>query len=231
MGLRPLHVLQRRGLCVLVQVRPMNFRVVLVLLLSAPARIPFAFGEFAHHGGSGQAAGREGLTGEQERGQSGAGFFGKGGVSGTSLDMQALLSAIQSVNLNVDTRFNTLQTQCQTQFQDLRSDLNKLQSEMVTRTQFETLETRVYALESNVVSGDNPDVKFLKAQLDKLDPAHKCMSLIGFKGADAATFAVDRCFSQGEVRVLRGMFAGGTRLERALAGPQTHRNQLNRVSF
>ena len=57
---------------------------------------------------------------------------------------------------------------------------------MVTRSQFETLETRVFALESNVVSADNPDVKFLKAQLDKLDPAHKCMSLIGFKGTDSA---------------------------------------------
>ena len=95
--------------------------------------------------------------------------------------MQDLLGAIQAVNRNVDSRFGTLQSE----FQGLRSELTQLKLEMVTRAQFETLESRVFALESNVVSAENPDVKFLQMQLERLDPAHKCLSLIGFKGADA----------------------------------------------
>ena len=58
--------------------------------------------------------------------------------------------------------------------------------EVVTRPEFENLETRVFDLESKVVSADNPDVRFLQDQLDKLVPAHKCISVVGFEGSDAS---------------------------------------------
>ena len=32
---------------------------------------------------------------------------------------------------------------------------------------------------------DSPDVKYLQAHLGRLDPAHKCISCAGFRGADA----------------------------------------------
>lgn len=95
--------------------------------------------------------------------------------------MQKILQAIQSANANVDRRF----TDFQIQLRDLRSGVASMKLEMMTRPEFEQLESRVYTLESNVVSTDNPDVRFLQEQLDRLDPANKCISVIGFKGMDA----------------------------------------------
>ena len=101
-------------------------------------------------------------------------------MQGAGADMQAILSAIQSVNLNVDRRFADFQVE----FRDLRAEVSSMKLEMMTRPEFEKLETRVFDLESKVVSADNLDVRFLQEQLDRLDPAHKCISIVGFGGGD-----------------------------------------------
>ena len=40
-------------------------------------------------------------------------------------------------------------------------------------------------LESGDTTADNPDLKFLQSQLDRLDPARKSLSFIGFQSTDA----------------------------------------------
>lgn len=99
-------------------------------------------------------------------------------VPSSALDMATLMQAIQSVYYNVNSRFATSQEQ----LTGLLSELSCLKLEMVTRVHFESLASRVFQPESNVVSSENPDVKFLQTQLDRLDPAHKCMSIAGFMG-------------------------------------------------
>ena len=52
---------------------------------------------------------------------------------------------------------------------------------MVTKVQFQDRESRVLLLEQNVATAQNPDVKYLQNQLDRLDPAQKSMAFVGFK--------------------------------------------------
>ena len=87
------------------------------------------------------------------------------------------------MNTNVDSRFATLQGQ----FGELKAELTSLKLGVATPHVFEKLGTRVFNLESNTASADNPDVKFLQTQLDRLDPANKTITMIGFKGEDVAT--------------------------------------------
>ena len=87
-----------------------------------------------------------------------------------------MLAEIRNVNRNVDARFGRFEIQ----FKDLRGELFQMKTGMVTPTQFESLETRVYSLETQTTSPDNPDIKFLQAQLDRFDPAHKCVSICFF---------------------------------------------------
>ena len=168
-------------------------------------------------------SGRSNVAGTGDRtagGVEGDGIAGRQGSTGGALDMQAILNAIQSVNLNVNTRFTTLEGQ----FVELRSELSSLKTEVVTRSQFESLETRVFQLESNVVSTENPDVRFLQQQLDRLDPAHKCLSIIGFKGEAVGdrtqvieTFMRDKLGSLGNHARVEHVFKGKYN-ERKLAG-------------
>ena len=107
-----------------------------------------------------------------------------------------LLQEIQKVNINVDAKFASVQGDIvhvrtalgtfQNDMQKLQVDITQMRSEMCTKAEFEQLEQRVHHLESNSASLDNPDVKMLQQQLDKLDPAHRSISFLKVKSTDAA---------------------------------------------
>ena len=104
-----------------------------------------------------------------------------------------LLEEIRTMNLNVDGKFTLIQQQ----MTDLTAELSQMKLEMCTRQQFEQLESRVHQLEINVASTDNPDMKFLQTQLDKLDPANKSVVIFPFKSNDGAE----------RVRIIESIFA------------------------
>ena len=66
---------------------------------------------------------------------------------------------------------------------EMKEELQKWRLEFVSREQFEALETRVYKLEQQQPNADNPDVKFLQTQLDRLDPVWKSIRLSKFKSS------------------------------------------------
>ena len=125
--------------------------------------------------------------------------------------MGEILEAIQAVTQNVDSRFKTLQGQ----FGELQKELSTLKTEMVTRVQFESLESRVYKLETNAMSSENPDVKFPQSQLDRLDPSRFCVSIIGFKGEGVTertqlidTFLKEKLSSFGDLLRIEHVYKG-----------------------
>ena len=62
----------------------------------------------------------------------------------------------------------------------LQTEIARLQVDMVTKSEFAKLTTRVDKLEQNV--SNSPQVSFLKLQLNRLDPANKCLVFKGFSG-------------------------------------------------
>ena len=70
-----------------------------------------------------------------------------------------------------------------------------MKTKMVTGMQFETLESRACTFDTQTVTPDNPDVKFLQDKLDRLDAARKCVSIGGFEGTDVYyPHEANRCF-------------------------------------
>ena len=95
------------------------------------------------------------------------------------------MDSIDAVNRNVkdmNTNMNSKFAGVQNDLKVLKEEMNQMKLDMVTKVQFEELETRVHKLEMNVVSAANPDMSFLQSQLERLDPAHKSISLKSFKG-------------------------------------------------
>ena len=58
--------------------------------------------------------------------------------------------------------------------------------EMCTKKEHENLEKRVFQLEANVASPDNPDMKLLQQQLDRLDPALRFLAILKVKCSNAS---------------------------------------------
>jgi len=94
--------------------------------------------------------------------------------------MEKLFGEVRSMSNNMKSNFAQISVDINT----LRDDMVKLKSEVVSTKQYEELESRVHVLETNVVSPENPDVKFLQDQLDRLDPANRSLSFRNFPGMD-----------------------------------------------
>ena len=94
--------------------------------------------------------------------------------------MQKLFGELRSMSNDMKSNFAQISVDINT----LKGDMVKLKSEVVTTKQYEELESRVHVLETNVVSPENPDVKLLQDQLDRLDPAHRSLSFRSFSGVD-----------------------------------------------
>ena len=116
--------------------------------------------------------------------------------SSSNFAMDKILSAIQTVNTNVDARFVTLQTEFQglrgglsevrVEIGKLREDIDKVQADMCTKEVFQSLEARVLKLEQGSGGSGGPQVDFLRRSLAKLDPAGRSCCFGGFKDTDVA---------------------------------------------
>ena len=102
-------------------------------------------------------------------------------MRGMRSEVTSMRTEVSSMNTNMNSRFSGLSIE----LNNLKTELSNLKLEMVTKAQFEELEGRISLLEQNVVSPQNPNVKFLQDQLDRLDPARKCLSFVGFRNEDA----------------------------------------------
>ena len=103
----------------------------------------------------------------------------------SQFDMGTRFREIRGINCNI----SDMRGQIDNQFTHLRNDMNLLKDELtqlktVSTIRFEELEDRINKLEQNVASPTNPDVKYLQVELDRLDPALRSISLLGFKGQD-----------------------------------------------
>ena len=97
-----------------------------------------------------------------------------------------ILKQMQKMDLNINTKFDVLQTQfasVQTQISDLKGDLARLKEEFVTKVVFDSLEARVASLEQ--IGVKSPEVSWLKDQVNRLDPCNKCISFKGFQTSSA----------------------------------------------
>ena len=103
---------------------------------------------------------------------------------------------MRSMSLNMDTKFENVQSQIsnlkgdvhnqlvqlkgdiQTQLSDFKLELARVKEEAVTKVVFESLEARVANLEQ--VGIQSPEVSWLKDQVNRLDPSNKCIAIKNF---------------------------------------------------
>ena len=83
----------------------------------------------------------------------GAGGVGKGGGSqGEDLSLKDVMREIQSLSLDVKSKFGSLERQLGEQAKEFKDDLGKIREELISRSQFEVLQGRVEKLESGGLS-------------------------------------------------------------------------------
>ena len=94
-------------------------------------------------------------------------------MDGTSVD--EVLGAINALKVSVEHKFIVVE-QCVIEF---RAELAALKLEMVSKTMFDQLESRVSSLEKNGLA--LPDLTFLRQQVSRLDPANRSVRIRGLK--------------------------------------------------
>ena len=99
--------------------------------------------------------------------------------------MKDLLKEMRKMNSNLDGKIDQMQEQfqlMQTQFEDLKKDVQRLEENSVTKTLFQKLEERVAALEQGGLP--NTQMNWMSQQINRLDPANKSLALKGFTEMD-----------------------------------------------
>ena len=99
--------------------------------------------------------------------------------------MKDLLKEMRKMNSNLGGKIDQVQEQfqlMQTQFEDLKKDVQKLEENSVTKTLFQKLEERVAALEQGGLP--NTQMNWMSQQINRLDPANKSLALKGFTEMD-----------------------------------------------
>ena len=101
------------------------------------------------------------------------------------------MAEVRDFNRNVDLKFQTLQQK----LNDMKDLYTQICLDLVSRKYHEKLEQGVYQLEQKTPNADNPDVKFLQAQLDNLDPALKSVTFSNFPclAVSISFFILDFC--------------------------------------
>ena len=92
--------------------------------------------------------------------------------------MKDLLKEMRKMNSNLGGKIDQVQEQfqlMQTQFEDLKKDVQKLEENSVTKTLFQKLEERVAALEQGGLP--NTQMNWMSQQINRLDPANKSLAL------------------------------------------------------
>ena len=75
------------------------------------------------------------------------------------ISLADLMSEVRKINVTLSSQM----AQFASQFEALRLELQQLKENVVSKAQFESLETRVFELEQNAGSPEHPDMKFLQA--------------------------------------------------------------------
>ena len=99
--------------------------------------------------------------------------------------MKDLLKEMRKMNSNLGGKIDQVQEQfqlMQTQFEDLKKDVQRLEENSVTKTLFQKLEERVAALEQGGLP--NTQMNWMSQQINRLDPANKSLALKGFTEMD-----------------------------------------------
>lgn len=90
-----------------------------------------------------------------------------------------LMDEIRSSNSNINSKFQILQNQ----LSEFQVELTAIKTEMVTNSRFEEWQARVVKLETEIAGAgaatDSKAVQALTLQLDRLDPAKKCLAIHG----------------------------------------------------
>ena len=83
-------------------------------------------------------------------------------------------------------------------FATLQQELAQIKTEMVTKQEFTTLENRVASLEQQGSKNTNPEIKALRSQLHRLDPAQKTLAFEGFvdKNLSARATKIEEILAQ-----------------------------------
>ena len=117
---------------------------------------------------------------------------------------------IHQNSIDVNTKLGWLNDQ----YLMLRSDIDEIKSKFATHDDLMKLEERISTLEQNGVA--SPDLTFFKRQLDALDPAQKCLGVIGLKSSDVATCSTEiQQFFQTHFNTL----ASSLHIEHIMKGP------------
>ena len=103
------------------------------------------------------------------------------GPSVSTVSLQDIMTKLTSMHVDMDSKFSVVQRQ----YTELRTELSSLKQDMVTQANFTRLEARVFDLENQQLQSDTPEMNFLLQQLDRLDPARKSLSVVGFKNSTA----------------------------------------------
>ena len=102
------------------------------------------------------------------------------------VDMNMLSKQMSELSLNMNSKFDIVQTsvdnlnkQLAEQAATFKEELAKLRVEMVSRVEFEAFEKRVQKLETGGLA--SAQVAALQKQVERLDPANKSLSFVGWK--------------------------------------------------
>ena len=97
--------------------------------------------------------------------------------------LRSVMQEIQKLSLsvgNVGNKFDAMQSSVDT----LRTEFASIKEDMITKPVFESLANRVEALEKKSTTkpeGDSDDLKLMRQQIMKLDPANRSIRCRGFK--------------------------------------------------
>ena len=121
------------------------------------------------------------------------GWMGAGPYPAQGGGFAELLQEIRAGNQDVDAKFGVISSQ----FATLHIEIAQIKSEVVTQVQFGELQSRVSKLESSAGVAGGTGVEALTMQLDRLDPARKCLAIHGIVDAnlDARTKHLEKLFS------------------------------------
>ena len=115
---------------------------------------------------------------------------GEGGKDEEASDVKQLLFEFRGLRVSMDSKFGGLQQQLADQAKQLveqaktfQEELAKLRADMVSSVQFGALEERVQKLEAGGLASSQ--ISSMQSQLNRLDPANRCLAFTGFKDDSA----------------------------------------------
>ena len=102
------------------------------------------------------------------------------GIGEADVSLMSVLKAVQNLQVSVDSKFMIVEAN----LLEFRKELSEMKQDMVSQKDFKHLESRVQDLETQGIASE--DLKILRQQMSKLDPANKSLRIRELKGDDLA---------------------------------------------